>query len=276
MKTSIQVPKNLELLLGREHDLDTLSRALATYVSEVRPPEVGAYQISCSDETEKEQVATFHRVVARNLLPELKSWSRSAFRTTNLGARYELGAAAIAEDHYAPPTTRDQYLLIKINAHVAVMDEKDGATYGLTDRYNQPSTCCGALGAMLGGVDLPFAQELRETFLRGANDRLAPLLDEELITPKVRALIAAACSSRLQADRLVDDLFAHPPKTPTVYLIANAVTLNRPGPDTELFCGCTIVDTREDPWGVARAGIGDDPRNIQVVHESRRVTLREA
>ena len=60
---------------------------------------VGLAAGACSDESGKENVTAFHRVIVRDLLPELKFWSRSSFRTANLGGRYEPGSIAICEDH---------------------------------------------------------------------------------------------------------------------------------------------------------------------------------
>ena len=97
----MSIPERLRELIGREHDLDTVSWELKRYAQDLRAPVVGAYQISCSDESERECVESFHHIFVRELLPQLKYWSRSSFRTATLGGRYETGAIAIAEEHFA-------------------------------------------------------------------------------------------------------------------------------------------------------------------------------
>jgi hypothetical protein len=213
----------------------------------------------------------------RELLPDLKFWSRSSFRTANLGGQYEEGALAVAESHFATLASSRTFkaMLIKLNTHVAVRLEDDVPVYGSLDRYDRESACCGALHAVLEGSSLPFAQQLRATFGHGGLDRLAILRDPEQVDPAQRALLAALCASRLQADRLLADLLQVHPKTQTVYLVAYCVTINREDPDTEILCGCVLIDTRTDPWKVDRVGLGSDPASYEVEHNNGRMFVRE-
>jgi hypothetical protein len=180
------MPHSLSCLVGHEHGIETIGTAMKSYALASGVGVIGAYQVRCSDETEKENAAIFHQVVVRALLPELKYWSRSAFRTTNLGGRYERGAIAIDESHFAIEESKSSFnlLLVTLSAHVSVRRDQHGLSYGLMSRYDHDSTCCGALAAMIGGSDLPFALELREAFSDGDLDRVSILCDEARIPPR--------------------------------------------------------------------------------------------
>ncbi len=273
----MQIPDILTRLVGFEHELQALPQALKAFSQSLGSSQVGAYQVNCSDETEKEAVDAFDQEFVHELLPDLKFSSRSAFRSANLGARYEQGAIAIAESHFATPASMDTFktLVVKLNAHVSVQAGPAGPVYGQMERYAQDSAACGALRAVIDGSDLPFARALREAFLSRGIDRLATLSDPARVPRHEQALVAAICSCRLQADRLLEDLHQQVPRSPTVFLLSHGVTINRPGPDTEVCCGFIQVDTRTDPWTVARAGFGDDPSRIQVIHDNQGIRLQE-
>lgn len=254
----------LHRLIGREHPLDELSSALRTYARALQPAVIGAYQISCSDESEKENVKTFHYVFVRQMLPALKYWSSSSFRTANLGARYERGAIGIAEDHFAVAASAESFklLVVKLNTHVSVAEQDGEVVYGRMNRYDRESVYCGALHAMLDGVDIPATRELSDLFRSGGIDRIAMLRGGD-IPPNNRPLAAAIAAAKLQTDQITADIGRHTPHTPTIYAITSCVTLNRSMRDTELFCGLAIVDTRDDPNTTVYRGLGDDPSAYQ-------------
>ena len=93
-------------LIGRECKLEGTCGLLRDFVAELGPAAVGAHHVTCSDETERECAEVFHRWFAGRMLPDLKSAARAAFRTVNLGGRYERGSAQIAEEHFTAPAAR--------------------------------------------------------------------------------------------------------------------------------------------------------------------------
>lgn len=259
--------------------MDSVASGLAAYARGVGAATVGAYQICCSDESEKENMEAFHREVVQPLLPELDVFSGASFRTANLGARYEVGAISVAEDHYALPKDAASFkmMIVKLNSHVGVSEALGQRRYGIMERYGRESAACGALNALLGGSDLPFARELRATFNRGDIDRLRMLMD---VPVEVRPLAAAVCAARLQAERLVADMRRYRPATPTVYTIAYGVTLNRFGADTELLCGMIEVDESGGEPGfsddrVVDVGLGSNPSRYRLSHEGGRLRVRD-
>lgn len=266
-------------MIGVEQSLEEVARRLRKDIQSERAPVIGAHQIACSDESEKENVKTFHRMIVRELLPELKFWSRSSFRTANLGGRYEPGSIAICEDHYAIPASEDDFklLAIKLNSHVSVERKGDELVYGKMDRYERESVYCGALHALLEGHEgnLPFLRELEETFASGGLDRLATLRDEGQIRHTQRELIAAIVNARLQAARVVSDIEAHTPRTPTLYILLSCVTLNRARRDHELIVGIHTYDTRPEQPVLDYAGLGDDPRRYRISHEGGILTVTD-
>ncbi len=259
----------LHKLIGREADLERVAAALRDCAKTFGTPVVGAHHVVCSDESEVECVDAFQRVFVEPLLPSLGPEKKSAFRTSNLGARYEWGAARIAEHHYATPQSRRsaKCMVIKVNGHVSELHTPDGKRYGPMDRYQTESSACGALHALLGGAREPFTAELRETFTTGGNDRIATLLDSNRVDPTYRYLLAAIVSARLQADRALADVREHQEMTPTVYLIVPCVTLNRPGPDGEIVCGFYVADYRDDESKVEYFGLGDEPARYRVMYK---------
>ena len=76
-------------------------------------------------------------------------------KLSNLGGRYEWGAAPLAEDHFQSHRSATGFTLLvaKINAHVAFEEiptaTETSATYrlGVWDRYGRDSTSCGALNS---------------------------------------------------------------------------------------------------------------------------------
>ena len=256
-------------LVGTEGKSERLGGALREFVTELRPAAVGAYQVTCSDETERECAEAFHRWFADRMLPDLKPVRRAAFQTVNLGARYEWGAIRIAEEHYATPESRDavKLLVVKINAHVAVRNAPEGPEYGWIDRYGVESTCCGALAALLEGSQLPAVRELAQTFSIGDRNRVDILHDLSRVPIRQRALRAAIVDARLQSQRAVLDIEEHRPNTPTMFLVLPCVTINRPGPDTELLVGDHGIDWTEDSAEIKYSGLGDDPAAYRIRHE---------
>jgi hypothetical protein len=269
--------ENVEQRIGREQDLDDLNRWLRDYVHAFGAPVVGAMHITCADESEFECGESFQRHVVNHLLPRLKFGCRAAFRLANLGGRYEPGALAVAEHHFATPETRDAFkvLLIKINAHVAVDGHGESATFGRMQRYDTESTACGALHALLAGAELPAVAELRSLFERDDVDRVGQLLDPQQVPPEQRSLFVALANARLQARRVEDDIQTHGAHSPTVYVVAAAVTFNRPGRDTELLCGLTTVDQRQQPPTTSYVGLGDLPARYRLGEVYGRVQITE-
>jgi hypothetical protein len=264
-------------LIGQETSLDAVSIALREYVEGVDAAEVGAHHVTCSDESEIECVEAFQREFVKPLLPDLGPEKKSAFTTSNLGARYEWGSAPIAEQHFATrqSSAGAKCVVIKINGHVAVSEGPGGPRYGPMKRYDTHSQACGALHALLDGADLPFAMDLREAFQSDDIDRIDILLDGSQVEAPYRYLFAAICSARLQAARAMRDVQAHLPKSPTVYVIAPCVTLNRSGPDGELLLGCYVADYRVDGAGMDYWGLCDDPGRYLVDYDDGRLIIAE-
>lgn len=265
-------------LLGHECELDESVQALRDHAQVLDAPVVGAMHITCADESEHECVEAFQRGFVDYLLPPLKFTERAAFRLSNLGARYEEGALAVAEHHYATPATRDAFkvLVIKVNAHVAA-DTRSGQTcWGRLQRYETASAACGALHALMDGADLPALRELAVTFRADGIDRLARLLDPAQVDPAHRSLCVALVSARLQTRRVLAAIERHQPHTPTVYLVASCVTLNRAERDTEVVCGIATVDRRTKDGPAEYVGLGDDPAAYKLGDDFGRLIVRDA
>ncbi len=264
-------------LLGVESGLDEVSRALRRHVERDRPPVVGAMQVTCADESERECIDAFQKEFVNRLLPELKFWSKAPFRSANLGGRYEWGSVRMAEQHFALPASRDAYktLVVKINAHVSAIKTDDGLHFGRMKRYRTDSTACGALYALLDGMQQPFTHELAEAFASEGKDRLTMLRDPDRVDPSCRALYAAMVNARIQARHAILDIQDYRPITPTVYIIVACVTLNRPGPDTELLCGFYTADCRGDEAEVRYQGLGDDPTKYHLACRQPRLQTQD-
>lgn len=251
------LPDELTMMIGRQQRIGRLSEALRGFARVSRAPVIGAYQITCSDESEQECVAAFDREFVRPLLPELKYWRQSAFRTANLGARYETGALAIAEEHYATPESAAAHklLVIKLNSHVSLVRAEDGVHYGRMPRYERECVYCGALTALLAGSSASFARELAQAFGEARLDFLRST------DPDTRALSAAIVSARLQGDRVLAAVRAHTPHTPTRYLIVAAVTLNQQQDDAELPVALWGVDL---DGAIQLTGLSPDPSRYRL------------
>ncbi len=267
----------LRELVGNERLVTGVSQTLHLCVSSLGPPVVGAMQITCADESETECVNAFHHGFVRYYLPSLKVGEHAAFRIANLGGRYEWGAIRIAEDHYATPKSHDAYklLVVKVNAHVAVVETPDGPQFGVMRRYETDSWCCGALHGLLEGDSQPYVEQLRESFASEGLDRVSALRDESVVEPANRNLFAAIVSARLQARRVVLDIQDYEPKSPTRYLVIPCVTLNRPGPDSELVCGYYSASDPEQPQCVEHFGLGDDPAGYQRTMKNNKVVVTD-
>ena len=281
-----QSAQKLEQFIGSEHGLDEVSRALCFFAREIQAPVVGALHLTCSDESERECVDSFQHAFVQYLLPELKFAQQSAFRTANLGARYEWGSLPITEEHFATPESRKSFKLVvaKINSHAAVEPGDDTVRFGRRDRYQNDSAYCGALDALLkGDSPLPFMQDLREVFGSEGKDRVASLRDPQKVKPAYRGLFAAVVNARLQARRAVLDIQEHPSRSPTLYLVIPCVTLNRRERDTEIVCGIYLLDQRQPEPIEEYTGLGDDPalyelreQHGRLVLEDEHVTVRRA
>jgi hypothetical protein len=264
-------------LIGKECKLESASGALREFVAELGPAVVGGHLVTCSDETERECAEAFHRWFAGRMLPNLKSAQRATFRTVNLGGRYERGAVYIAEEHFAAPAApgATSVLVVKINSHVAVRDGPAGPAYGRLARYGCESACCGALAAMMEGSELPAARELAKAFASDGHDRVAVLRDCRRVPAEQRALLAAVVNARLQARRAVADIQQRPPRAPALFLVVPCVTINRPGPDTELVVGQYGIDWTGGTPETKYRGLGDDPAAYRVRHQQRGVILED-
>ena len=253
---------NLLHLIGREGSLHEVTRAIRNEAQSLHAPVVGALHVTCSDESERECLDAFQQGLVKDLLPSLKFARSSAFRVATLGARYEWGAARIAEEHFATEASVGHFkvMLIKVNAHVALETDGHALRFGQMHRYRRPSSYCGALHALLNGErDLPALQDLDEAFRSEGLDRLAVLNDPDRVDPSLRPLYAAVAGARLQARRVMLDIQDDVPTTPTVFLVHPCVTLNRTHEDTELLCGTYRADYRGPEPTYEYLGLGDDP-----------------
>jgi hypothetical protein len=234
--------------------------------------------VTCADESEWECIDSFQRTFVDPLLPSLKFARKAPFRLSNLGARYEPGAVAVAEHHFATPESGQTFkvLLIKINAHVATEGAGSRAVYGRMRRYDTESAACGALHALLAGADRPYLSELRRTFAADGLDRLALLHDEQRVAPAYRSLFVALVSARLQTRRAAQDIENHTPASPTLYAIASCCTLNRPEEDSELLCGVHVADYRAAAPTAEYRGLGDDPTGYVVQYDAGRLRVTDA
>jgi len=267
----------LEDLIGTEADLARLSGTVREVARTMRASVVGAYHVTCSDEAEWECVESFQQSFAEMVLPALKPGRRAALHTINLAARYEPGAMRVAEEHFVTEesSSEPKLMVVKINAHVGVRQTGEGPEYGWIDRYHLLSPCCGALGALVGGSDLPAVRELADTFARDGKDRLAVIGDAARVPPERRALVAAITNAALQARRAVDDVQQHRPTMPTRFLILPCVTINRPGPNTELLVGRYEIDWSGQTPATNYEGLGDDPVRYRIEHEQGRLCVNE-
>lgn len=267
----------LSELIGVEREMSHVSWALREFAQRLGASSVGAHHVLCSDEAEWECADAFQRWFASGVLPELKPACRAPFHTVNLGARYEWGSLHVANEHFARGAARDGFTLmvVKINSHVAVRATAEGIEYGRLSRYQRESACCGALAAMLEGSSLPSVAELARSFVADGLHRLALLRDTVRVPVAERALRAALANALLQARRAAEDAQSHRAESPTVYLILPCVTINRPGPDTEIVAGQWGIDATHAVPEVKYQGLGDDPAAWRVRHVQHRAVIED-
>ena len=270
-------------LVGREWSLPEVVQTLHDWVQAQHASEVGALHVTCSDESERECVEALQRGFTDHLLPALKFARRSAFQISNLGGRYEWGAAPLAEDHFLSERSHrgSTVLVAKLNAHVAFEDLSDATTstarfrLGVWDRYGRDSTSCGALHALVAGKRSPFLDDLRVAFESEGHNRLVALRNDQKVEPLFRPLAAAVVSARLQARKAVLDLQDRPPKRPTYWVVLPCVTVNRHDQDTEIVCGFYAVDGRDGARAVTYSGLGDDPAAYRIEWVNDRLTVSD-
>ena len=262
--------EKLRDLIGRENGVDSIARASYEFARRRDVPLAGALHLTCADESELECAEALRRSFSDYLLPVLKNGERSCFRLANLGARYEWGAAAIAEDHYATKPTHRSYklMLVKINSHVAVQVTDRGPRFGRMLRYDSDSTCCGALNHLLEGGRLPLPSELREVFSSEGVDRLAALRAGDHEPRKRRLCSPPRSTPGCRPAGAMIDIRDQRPKSPTLYVVLACVTLNRKDRDTELICGIYHADWRGAELQADYTGLGDDPAAYRLSHES--------
>ena len=268
----------LQDLIGTETPLSQVGNALRRFAQELDAPVVGACHVTCSDETETECADAFQHWFVREVLPELKPNSRAPMRSINLGGRYEPGLIRVAEQHYATPKSRQQckLMVVKINAHTALIHSSEGPEYGWLQRYGSRSACCGALAGLFQQSTLPAVEDLRETFASEGKNRLSVLEDQTRVHPRHRSLLTAVTSAALQATRALADIRSYQPQTPTVFLLLPCVTINRLcEPDTELVVGQYGIDLTEQEPAIEHRGLGDDPAAYRVRHEQGRVVIED-
>lgn len=268
---------NIQGLVGASLDAAEVARAIKNYVRDIKAPVVGAHHVTCSDGAEHECADAFHQELVQDLLPAYTFLNKAAFRTANLGARYEWNSIRVAESHFAgaAPGHAHKLMVVKINTHVAWDATPDGPVFGRMRRFEAQSTYCGALHALLDGKRGPFLDLLREVFESEGIDRLAMLRDPARVPPQFRSLITAIVAARLQARKALLDIQDYTPLSPTLYLVLASVSLNRTGRDHELVCGYYHADYRGAEPTLEYMGLGDDPSRYIVRASNERVTVED-
>jgi hypothetical protein len=251
-------------LIGAEHELRTVNGALKAAAQRIDAPAVGAMQIRCSDEAEREGVDEFQADFAEHLLPSLKPAHRAPFATASLGGQFEPGSLRVAEANFATPASREAFklMVVRVAAHVGVGFYGGERIYGELRRYEIDKPCCGLLTAVVVGGYGPSIERAAETLRSGGIDRLAMLRDE--IEPRTRLLVAALVSARLQALAVVEEAHLLDLLTPTLFLVVPTVTLNKPDRDNEVVCGVHLIDRRVAGDDDLYQGLGDRPTSYRV------------
>ncbi|GAB6186400.1 hypothetical protein [Thermopirellula anaerolimosa] len=266
--------EELLALIGLESELHTATSALRRTVERDRPAVVGALHVTCSDEAEWETAAAFQRDFVERLLPSLKTGQKAAFRSVNLGSRYEAGACGVMVDHFAAAEAEHsapdglQTYVVKVNAHVGLLETADGPVFGQFLRFGRPSSCCGALTAAVGGNhSMPAFAEIANSLSTIPDDAAAYV--QENVPQSLRMLYFAvlhaqrqAYSASLELARAVSELRE---KRVRCY-VAAGVAVNRSGPDTEVVVGVTRFDKAPGatPSEPESHGLGTDPRRYRV------------
>ena len=209
--------QSIRELIGKEWSLEQVGTALALAAQASQAPVVGAMHMVCADESEFEVCEAFNQHCVHKMLPSLKHARAAAFTLSNLGARYDHGAVHVAEHHYALGESVDQHklMVIKVNGHVGIKMVDGQERFGALERYGLDSACCGALHAMLGGVQGPFIDELKAAFSSQGLDRLEMLNDADKVAPGERSLFVAVSSAVLQARAVAQDILSKAPHSPT-------------------------------------------------------------
>ena len=269
--------QHIQRLIGAAYDAAEVARAIKEYVRGLNPPVVGALHVTCSDGAEHECADAFHQELVKELLPAYTFLNKAAFRTANLGARYEWNSIRVAESHFAGATAGHAYklMVVKINTHVAWDATPEGPVFGRMRRFDSESVYCGALHALLDGKRGPFLDMLREVYESEGVDRLAMLRDPDRVSPETRSLIAAVVGARLQARQALLDIQDYAPLTPTLYLVLASVSLNRTGRDHELVCGYYHADYRGATPTLEYMGLGDDPSRYVVQASNAAITVAD-
>ena len=277
---SAQQLQVLHKLIGQELYLEDVMRVFTFLLRDLRPPRVGAMQVCCSDEAEKECCDIFQRRFVEHFLPRLKFASAFPFRTVNLGGRYEWNSVGIAESHFAGSDPGDPctLMLIKLDSHVSVAQDSDGSVYGKRPRYqpHEESFFCGFLHDLLDGGQSPSSQELRQLFGSEGRDRIQTLLDPERVDPSLRSVFVAIVNARLQARKCILDLQDQPRPAPVFHIVLPCVTFNRTGRDTEMVCGVYGVDRRVHPAAVTYCGLNSEAETYRVESQGDRLIIRSA
>lgn len=258
--------------------MEDVSVRLRQDVQDLEPATVGALHVTCADESEHECADAFQSQFAEHLLPKLKYSFKAPMRIANLGARYEPGAAAIAENHFTRADDESSFkvVLVKINSHVS-KDSPD--VYGMMQRYDTPfSYYCGALRQLLEGADGHHIERLNRTFRHDGVDRIGWIRAN--IPPEIQALVAAITNARIQARAAAIDIAAIKPTSPTLFFVTPCVTFNTPQLDTELPIGFYSIDLRKRTTSaplIDYSGLGDDPAAYRIDHdEEGNLTVTEA
>ena len=232
--------RELESLIGRQTALDQIHGVVRRTAQGIeRGLEYGVCLVSCSDEFQGELRSRFDRDVARPLSSPMVVGRRGVFSLSNLGARLEPGAVAVANDHFTVESrhTGAKLLLIKIAAHVGMRTQGHETVWGEVDRFGQPSPCCAALSMVInppviaGAMRYPWLEDLQAAF--GA--RRTEALQAE--PGPFRMVKAAVIHAVLQAENAVTDLFRAPPQTETHLLVVPIVVIDQQGPEDAIVAG---------------------------------------
>ena len=267
--------QHIRQLIGTAYDAAVVARAIKEYVRGMDAPVVGAMHVTCSDGAEHECADAFHQELVQDLLPAYTFLNKAAFRTANLGARYEWNSVRVAESHFAGAAPGHAYklMVVKINTHVAWDTSDTGPVFGRMRRFDAESTYCGALHSLIDGRRGPFLDLLREVYSSEGIDRLAMLRDPRKVAPEHQALVAAVIAARLQARQALLDIQDYTPVSPTVYLVLACVSLNRLERDHEMVCGYYLADFRQGKHDLEYMGLGDDPSRYVVEASDTSVTV---
>lgn len=268
-------------MIGGEHAFAAVCAELRGMARTSGATAFGAIHVTCSDESEFECGDAFRRDFTQETLPRLKYGSHVPFHISNPGARYEWGSMRVVHRHFVTAAARRGWLLVvaKVNTHVAVTRSGSaGVTFGRMDRYGRESTYCGAVHATLAGAHMPFAHALADELRSDGLDRLALLRDAAVVAPDRAPFYGAIATARLHARRITQDVqdLEHDHSTaPVAYLVLHAVTLNHPGPDTELVGGAYFLDRRGSEPEDRYVGLGDDPRAYVYEESGGRIRVTE-